>query len=204
LAQVPEYLPPHTTLSISNSRSKASPTSLATDWRSPEIPKHAFNKKVSQVPPKEKKSNEEIESNPAPHPGNPRRSSQTLSKLLEAAEKAQRAAIRARVSGHLNHDKVFAQLPFAQHIPSFGDGSQSLEKDEVEEPAIPFSHHNSARRRMTTTTGNKNEIPKLVKVKTPTFRKHAYTDDVNSLLVALQSVCPILFTYPNQDKASVL
>ncbi|KAI9189698.1 hypothetical protein H9P43_001131 [Blastocladiella emersonii ATCC 22665] len=46
---------------------------------------------------------------PVPTP-RPPRSTRTLTKLIEEIEEYQRRDIHARVSGHLNHDKVFAPL----------------------------------------------------------------------------------------------
>ncbi|KAJ3359735.1 hypothetical protein GGF32_009080 [Allomyces javanicus] len=87
LARGPEYLPPHLTVSTARAASPSRVTPAAvpagpkSDWRGSDLA-----------------------------PTAPPRSTVPLTRLLDAVEDAQRSDVRARVSGHLNHDKVFVPL----------------------------------------------------------------------------------------------
>ncbi|KNE54787.1 hypothetical protein AMAG_00741 [Allomyces macrogynus ATCC 38327] len=88
LARGPEYLPPHLTVSTARAASP-SPVTASTvlvgpksDWRGSDL--------ATSAPPP--------------------RSTIPLTRLLDAVEDAQRSDVHARVSGHLNHDKVFVPL----------------------------------------------------------------------------------------------
>ncbi|KAJ3375161.1 hypothetical protein GGF31_005883 [Allomyces arbusculus] len=87
LARGPEYLPPHLTVSTARAASPSRVTAAAflagpkSDWRGSD--------QATAPPP---------------------RSTVPLTRLLDAVEDAQRSDVRARVSGYLNHDKVFVPL----------------------------------------------------------------------------------------------
>ncbi|KNE56435.1 hypothetical protein AMAG_02244 [Allomyces macrogynus ATCC 38327] len=84
LARGPEYLPPHLTVSTARAASPPRVTAAA----------------VLAGPKSDWRGSDTA----------PPRSTVPLTRLLDAVEDAQRSDVRARVSGHLNHDKVFLPL----------------------------------------------------------------------------------------------